>query len=102
MMTFYAAVPNKGVTPLRCLRSYPSALCGGYNLLTQTAPAAKFENPMPSVRPSTENAGGLFLSYPSHQKGGHGAHPASAGCTENDSKGFHRSRPQGAEGGGRC
>ena len=47
MMTFYAAVPNKGVTPLRCLRSYPSALCGGYNLLTQTVPAAKSENPMP-------------------------------------------------------
>ena len=58
------SVPNKGVTPLRCLRSYPSALCGGYNLLTQTVPAAKFENPMPSVRPFTENVGGLFLSYP--------------------------------------
>ena len=31
-----------------------------------------------------------------------GAHSASAGCTENDSKGFCGSRPQGAKGGGRC
>ena len=67
-------VPNKGLHPLRCLRSYPSTLCGGNNLLTQTVPAAKSDNPIPSARPSTENVGGLFSSHPSyppHQKGGH-------------------------------
>ena len=34
----------------------------------QTVPAAKSENLILSVRPSAENAGGLFLSHPSHQK----------------------------------
>ena len=43
---------------------YPSALCSGNNLLTQTVPAAKPENLILSVRPSTENVGGLF--YPIH------------------------------------
>ena len=38
---------------------YPSALCSGNNLLTQTVPAAKSENLILSVRPSTENAGGV-------------------------------------------
>src|SRR5699024_1805972 len=67
-------VPNEGLAPLRCVRSYPSTLCGGNNLLTQTVPAAKSDNPIPSARPSTENVGGLFSSHPSyppHQKGGH-------------------------------
>ena len=57
-------VPYKGLHPLRCLRSYPSALCSGNNLLTQTVPAAKSENPILLARPSTENVGGLF--YPIH------------------------------------
>lgn len=43
---------------------YPSALCGGYNLLMQTVPAAKTGNPIPPARPSTENVGGLF--HPIH------------------------------------
>lgn len=47
---------------MRCLRSYPSALCSGNNLLTQIVPAAKSDNPIPSARPSTENVGGLFSS----------------------------------------
>ncbi|HRM25745.1 MAG TPA: hypothetical protein PKZ81_05855 [Clostridia bacterium] len=47
---------------------YPSALCSGNNLLTQTVPAAKPENPIPSSRLSTENVGGLFSSHPSHPK----------------------------------
>ena len=38
-------IPNKGVPPLRCLCSYPSALCSGNRLLAQTIPAAKPENP---------------------------------------------------------
>ena len=57
-------VPYKGLHPLRCLRSYLSALCSGNNLLTQTVPAAKPEKPIPSARPSTENVGGLF--HPIH------------------------------------
>ena len=36
-------VPYKGVPPLRCLCSYPSALRGGNHLLTQTISAAKSE-----------------------------------------------------------
>lgn len=55
-------VPHKGMPPLRRLRVYPCPLCSGKNLLTQTIPAAKSENPILSVRPSTENVGGLFLS----------------------------------------
>ena len=35
-------VPYKGLHPLRCLRSYPGALCDWRNLLTQTAPLTKF------------------------------------------------------------
>ena len=49
---------------MRCLHSYPSALCSGNNLLTQIVPAAKSENLILSVRPSTENVGGLF--HPIH------------------------------------
>ena len=52
----------KGMPPLRRSRVYPCPLCGGNNLLTQIIPAAKSENPLLSVRPSTENVGGLFLS----------------------------------------
>ena len=33
--------PNKGVHPLRCHSSYPSALCSGNSLLAQTISAAK-------------------------------------------------------------
>ena len=54
--------PNKGVPPLRCHSSYPSALCSGNRLLAQTISAAKYENHIPQVRPSTENVGGLFVS----------------------------------------
>ena len=36
-------VRNKGLHPLRCLRSYPSALCSGGNLLSADTPAAKSE-----------------------------------------------------------
>ena len=36
-------VPYKGVPPLRCLCSYPSALRSGNNLLTQTISTAKSE-----------------------------------------------------------
>ena len=43
---------------------YPGALRSGNNLLTQTVPAAKSENPIPSTKPSTENVGGLF--HPIH------------------------------------
>ena len=57
-------VPYKGLYPLRCLRSYPGALCNENNLLTQTVPAAKSGNPIPPARPSTENVGGLF--HPIH------------------------------------
>ena len=57
-------VPYKGLHPLRCLRSYPGALCNENNLLTQTVPAAKSGNPIPPARPSTENVGGLF--HPIH------------------------------------
>ena len=39
--------PYKGVPPLRCHSSYPSALCGGNCLLVQTISAAKSENPIP-------------------------------------------------------
>ena len=64
--------PYKGVPPLRCHSSYPSALCSGNSLLAQTIPAAKSENPISSHRPSTENVGGLFASiYPIiYQSGG--------------------------------
>ena len=41
------SVPYKGLPPLRRLRVYPSALCGGNSLLAQTIPAAKSENPIP-------------------------------------------------------
>ena len=41
------SVPYKGLHPLRRLRVYPSALCGGNSLLVQTIPAAKSENPIP-------------------------------------------------------
>ena len=54
--------PYKGVPPLRCHSSYPSALRSGNNLLTQTIPAAKSENPISLTRPSTDNVGDLFLS----------------------------------------
>lgn len=57
-------VPYKVLHPLRCLCSYPSVLCNGNNLLTQTVPAAKSGNPIPPARPSTENVGGLF--HPIH------------------------------------
>ena len=54
--------PCKGVPPLRCHSSYPSALCSGNILLSQTISAAKPENPISLPRPSTENVGGLFAS----------------------------------------
>jgi hypothetical protein len=41
------SVPYKGLHPLRRLRVYPSALCGGNSLLVQTISAAKSENPIP-------------------------------------------------------
>ena len=41
------SVPYKGLDPLRRLRVYPSALCGGNSLLVQTISAAKSENPIP-------------------------------------------------------
>lgn len=41
------SVPHKGLHPLRRLRVYPSALCGGNSLLVQTISAAKSENPIP-------------------------------------------------------
>ena len=53
---------DKGLHPLRRLRVYPCPLCGGNNLLTQTIPAAKSENPISLTRPSTDNVGDLFLS----------------------------------------
>ena len=37
------SVPYKGLPPLRRLCVYPSALCGGNHLLTQTISAAKSE-----------------------------------------------------------
>ena len=40
-------VPYKGLHPLRCHSSYPSALCCGNSLLAQTIPTAKSENPIP-------------------------------------------------------
>ena len=55
-------VPNKGLHPLRRLRVYPSALCGGNSLPAQTISVAESENPISLTRPSTENVGGLFLS----------------------------------------
>ena len=61
-------VPNKGVPPLRCHSSYPSALCSGNSLLAQTISAAKSENPIPSHRPSTESVGGLFASIFNRQE----------------------------------
>ena len=54
--------PYKGVPPLRCHGSYPSALCSGNSLLAQSIFTAKPENSISSRRPSTENVGGLFLS----------------------------------------
>ena len=39
------SVPSKGLPPLRCHSSYPSALCSENGLLAQTVPAAKPENP---------------------------------------------------------
>ena len=36
-------VPYKGVPPLRCHSSYPSALCSENSLLAQPIPAAKSE-----------------------------------------------------------
>ena len=36
--------PYKGVPPLRCHSSYPSALCSENSLLAQTVPAVKSEN----------------------------------------------------------
>ena len=56
------SVPYKGLHPLRRLRVYPCPLYGGNNLLTQTIPAAKSENPISLTRPSTDNVGDLFLS----------------------------------------
>ena len=49
----------------------PAHFAAGTICFQQTVPAAKSENPILSVRSSTENVGGLFLSYPSQQKGGH-------------------------------
>ncbi len=46
---------TRGCTPCDACGIYPSALCGGNNLLTQIVPAAKSDNPIPSARPSTEN-----------------------------------------------
>lgn len=60
--------PYKGVPPLRCHGSYPSALCSGNSLLAQSIFTAKPENSISSRRPSTENVGGLFLSI--YQSGG--------------------------------
>lgn len=56
------SVPYKGLHPLRCHSSYPGALCSGNRLLAQAISAAKSENHIPQVRPSTENVGGLYLS----------------------------------------
>ena len=55
-------VPYKELRTLRRLRAYPSGLCSGNRLLAQTISAAKSENHIPQVRPSTENVGGLFVS----------------------------------------
>ena len=64
-------VPNKGLHPLRRFAAIPAHFAAGTICFQQTVPAAKSENPILSVRSSTENVGGLFLSYPSQQKGGH-------------------------------
>ena len=37
--------PYKGVPPLRCLCSYPSALCSGNSLLAQTIPPQSLKKP---------------------------------------------------------
>ena len=65
------SVPNKGLHPLRRCAAIPAHFAAGTICFQQTVPAAKSENPILSVRSSTENVGGLFLSYPSQQKGGH-------------------------------
>ena len=39
------SVPYKGAPPLRCHSSYPSGLCSGNRLLTQSIPIVKSENP---------------------------------------------------------
>ena len=59
-------VPYKGLHPLRRCAAIPAYFAAGTICFQQTVPAAKSENPILSVRPSTENIGGLFLSYPSH------------------------------------
>ena len=41
------SVPSKGLPPLRCHSSYPSALCSENGLLAQTVPAAKSEKTVP-------------------------------------------------------
>ena len=64
-------VPNKGLHPLRRCAAIPAHFAAGTICFQQTVTAAKSENPILSVRSSTENVGGLFLSYPSQQKGGH-------------------------------
>ena len=61
-------IPNKGVPPLRCHSSYPSALCSGNSLLVQSISTAKPENSILSRRPSTENVGGLFASIFNRQE----------------------------------
>lgn len=38
-------IPNKGVPPLRCHSSYPSALCSGNSLLAQTVPSQSLKIP---------------------------------------------------------
>ena len=64
-------VPYKGLHPLRRCAAIPAYFAAGTICFQQTVPAAKSENPILSVRSSTENVGGLFLSYPSQQQGGH-------------------------------
>ena len=57
-------VPNKGLHPLRRCAAIPAHFAAGTICFQQTVPAAKSENPILSVRPSTENVGGLF--HPIH------------------------------------
>ena len=57
-------LPNKGLHPLRRFAAIPAHFVAGTICFQQTVLAAKSENPILSVRPSTENVGGLF--YPIH------------------------------------
>ena len=72
--------PYKGVPPLRCHSSYPSAFCSGNRLLAQSISTAKPENSISSRRPSTENVGGLFLSIIYQSGGQNHARKKSKSC----------------------